>query len=322
MEPEMNITQKKYPLIFAPFYQAETPLNPLYKKFLFPLSIAFFFGFARSGWAVGGQILCAWTGSFLVAAAFSKLRNKKIDQSFWITAFLLAGSIPVHLPFWMTFTGAAFGQFFAKEVFGGFGANIFNPALAARVFLTLNFPICFVTGWLIPENYFSGLTQWTSHSVTGPTPLMKFRAEQIVPDFLNSFTGMTGGSIFETPALLFIFIIIYMYFKKVGDFKFSFSFLISLAFFSSLGNFIFPQKILLPHIQLATGGILAGAAFFCTDPVTSPKNTKSKYLCGILLAILVLLIRSFSSFPEGFMYALLIINMFSPLIDQFFTNKK
>lgn len=316
----MTDAKKTFPISFSPFYNKNTPLNGLYKKFLWPLLGLLFFGLLRYGWIVAAQVFAAWLGTFLTALAFSRARNKKMDQSFWITAFLLAGSLPAHLPLWMTFVGAAFGQFFSKEVFGGFGANVFNPALSARVFLTLNFPALFAVNWIIPKQNFGGATTWITQSITGATPLMKFRAQGIIPEIMPSFTGITSGSIFESSAILLILIMIYMYYKKIGDFKFSFSFLVSLSVFSGIGYLMAPTKILLPHLQLLTGGILSGAILFCTDPITGPRNNKSRYVCGVILGFLVLIIRSFSSFPEGFMYGLLLVNIFSPLIDQTFVD--
>ncbi len=315
------MTKTKQPISLSPFYQDGKPLNPVYKKFLPVLVMAMLIGTSTFGFKVIAMTFCGWLGSFLVAVSFSKARDLKMDQSFWITGVLTAFCLPIHLPLVAVTLAAAFGQFFAKEVFGGFGANMFNPAIVGRVFITLAFPLYFTSNWILPKNLYSGLSSWITDAVTGATPLMAFRATGKTPDFMDSILGNCGGSVCETSAIFFILVIVYMQYKKIGKFTFSYSFLISLTLLSLAGWLVAPTLILAPHLQLSTGGILAGAALFCTDPVTSPRDKKSLIYSGIMLGFLVLIIRSFSSFPEGFMFSLLLVNMFSPLFDLYFTGK-
>ncbi len=311
----------KHPILLSPFYQDGKPLNPLYKKLLPVIFLVMVFGTLVFGYKVIAMTLCGWLGSFLVALSFSIARGLRMDQSFWITGILTSFCLPVHLPLVAVVIAAAFGQFFAKEVFGGFGANMFNPAIVGRVFITLAFPLYFTSNWKLPQSIYGGLSSWVTDVATGATPLMSFRATGTTPDFIDSLLGKCGGSVCETSAILFILIIIYMQYKKVAKFTFSYAFLISLTVFSLVGWLAAPTVILAPHLQLATGGILAGAALFCTDPVTSPRQKKSQILSGVMLGFLVLIIRSFSTFPEGFMFSLLLVNMFSPLFDLYFSGK-
>ncbi len=315
------MSKTKNPVLLSPFYQDGKPLNPLYKKFLPVIFLVLVSGTAIFGYKVIAMTGAGWLGAFLVAFSFSKIRGLRMDQSFWITGILTSFCLPVHLPLIAIVIAAAFGQFFAKEVFGGFGANMFNPAIVGRVFITLAFPLYFTSNWKLPQNLFSGFSSWIVDTTTGATPLMSFRATGKIPEFTDSFLGKCGGSVCETSAILFLIIMIYMQYRKVGKFTFSYSFLISLSLFSLAGWLISPSNVLPPHLQLTTGGILAGAALFCTDPVTAPRNKKSQIVSGIMLGFLVLVIRSFSTFPEGFMFSLLLVNMFSPLLDIYFSGK-
>lgn len=293
---------------FSPFIYSK--LNPLYKKFLPVLILAQILGILFFGWYSLILTISGWFGAGIPAFLFSYFRNKKMDQSFWITGFLTAFCLPVHLSWWMVFSASAFGQIFAKEVYGSFGKNIFNPAITGRIFLTLSFPAIFTRGWLLPD------------SVTGSTPMMIFRSSGVTPDLLKVFIGNCGGCMVETSALFWILALIYLYRKKIGNILFSQWFLISFFLFSTLGWLYSPVKFVSPLIQIFSGGILCGAALFCTDPVTGPKNRSASIFAGFLLGFLTLMIRCFSTFPEGMMYGLLITNMFTPMIDDFFIQRK
>lgn len=326
MSSKGRIPGTAQPVLFHPLPMAP-PMSPLYRKFSLPMAAAIVFGIGRFGWIVAAQALFSWLGAFVVAVSFSRIRHKKMDASFWITALLLSMSLPSHLPLPMFFLGSAVAQFFAKEVYGGFGGNVFNPAITGRVFLTLCFPAALATGWLAPTSAMGGFSAWTADAVSSATPLMAFRAAPggspaAIPDFPQSLWGFTGGSAGEGSAALFMAILVYMQVRKVGDLRFSYWFLGSLTALSTIGWALWPAKILPPHLQIVTGGVLCGAAFFCTDPVTSPRAPAAKAVCGILLGFLVLVIRSLSSFPEGFMFSLLMVNMFTPTIEGIFASQR
>jgi Na+-translocating ferredoxin:NAD+ oxidoreductase RnfD subunit len=297
-------------------FSAFQKLNGLYMKFLPALILPLIFGIFHFGWQVLAIVMISLAGAFIPAILFSHFRKLKLDQSWWITGLLCAFALPTQIPLWAVFLASAFGQAIGKEVFGGFGTNPFNPALTGRVFITLCLPALFAGPWLIPVKPAGGALSWTADTVSGATPLALFRSTGTYPEFMNNLLGFTGGSICETPAILFFLIMIYMLWRKIGQLTYSFSFLSTLLVFGYIGSRLFPSRILSGHLQIVTGGVMACAALYCTDPISSPRTTQGRILSGMLLAFLVIIIRGWSTFPEGIMFSILLVNSFCALLES------
>ena len=258
-------------------------------------------------------VLLSVISAVLSEALFQKLFGLKLtflDGSAALTGLLLALCLPPRVPLWIPVLGSIFAMF-SKQVFGGLGQNIFNPALMGRAFLLLSWP-GIMTKWYAP---FAG-----ADAVTTATPLNIYKFEgleklislfggDIFSTYKHLFLGLKGGSIGEVfiPALLLG--LIYLLIKGVISWHIPVSYIVSCLVFSYLFG-------LNPIITILTGGILFGAFFMATDYVTSPLLTQSKLIYGFSIGFLNIIIRKFGGMPEGVTFAILIMNMIVPLLDK------
>lgn len=293
------------------------------------------YGIYAFGWRVLALLLCNMIVASLVEyISEKKLYNKpQISEAALVTATLFTLTLPPSIPFWMSFVGIAFAIFFGKEVFGGFGKNVFNPAIVGRAFLLINFP-AYMTNFNLAANsekFFNGLAgfkYWLTpslDSVGSATPIIGLKFTGQVPSRLNLFLGNIGGSIGEVSTLLILLGAAYMIYKKVASWELMVSTLI--GFFVSSYILIalgFGQDVLQPLDGLLVGGFMFGTVFMVTDPISAPKQIQAKWFYGILIGTLVVVIRSFTSFVGGMMFAILIAEVLTPIVDYLFQqrNKK
>jgi RnfABCDGE-type electron transport complex D subunit len=269
-------------------------------------------------------IIVSYIFGGLTEVFFAVWRKKPIHEGFLVTGLIFPLVLPSSIPLWMVAVGVVFGVFFGKEVFGGTGRNIFNPALVGRVFLSMAFPEYFATMWQKPFlNGLGGFLRFSPDSITSATPLINFKSShEVLSDYTSLLLGTAPGSIGETFRVGIILGGILLILVKVSDWRIPFSYLLSVGLFSLLVNRIFPEKFASPPFQLLSGGLLFGAFFMATDPVTSPLTAEGKWVCGILLGIFTVLIRGLSGFAEGVMFAILLTNALNPLIDTLVLNVK
>ena len=242
-------------------------------------------------------------------AVFLKLRNKDpkaiLDGSAILTGLLLAYNIPPEIPFWIPIVGGVVSIVLGKQIFGGLGHNIFNPALVGRVFLQISWPV-YMTTWKNPK--------WALDAVSSATPLAKEGARGF--SYLDLFLGNHGGSIGEVCILALIIGALFLIFTKIISFHIPASFIGTVMVLAWIfggegffrGDFIF---------HLLTGGLVLGAFFMATDYVTCPLTRKGKIIFGIGCGALTVLIRLRGSYPEGVSYAILFMNAVVPLIDRY-----
>lgn len=287
---------------------------------LIPASIA---GIYFYGLRVIPIIIVSYTFGGLTEVAFSVIRKKPVYEGFLVTGLIFPLILPPTIPLWMVAVGVIFGVFFGKEIFGGTGRNIFNPALVGRVFLSISFPEYFSSRWLEPfTKGFGGFFQYTSDAITSATPLVNFKSSQIVQESVSLLFGAVPGSIGETFRIGIIAGGIFLVIVKIIDWRIPLSFLGTVCVFSFLGRHFISPAFAPPVLQILSGGLLFGAFFMATDPVTSPLTTEGKWIAGILLGVLTVLIRSFSGFVEGVMFAILLMNAAAPLIDAMVINSR
>ncbi len=256
-----------------------------------------------------------------------KKPNSLGDLSAALTGVILALSLPPRIPVWTAVIGSVFAIAIAKMVFGGLGSNIFNPAMAARAFLTASFGMLMTT-WVVPATFDGAMPEISAQSteaVTQATPLAwskqaikgKIPADQLRPQLAASFTGNVGGTLGETSAIALLIGGAYLLLRRTITFHIPAAVLISAAVFAAVGYFINPQAYVSPAFHLATGGMLICAFFIATDPVTAPLTTRGMWIFGAGTGALIMLIRMVGEYPEGVMYAVLIMNALTPLIDRF-----
>jgi Na+-transporting NADH:ubiquinone oxidoreductase subunit B len=275
------------------------------------------YGIYRFGWRV--LAVLAVTNLFSLACEYAFIRKQKsgkISMAVFVTGTLLGLILPPTIPFWMAAAGAVFAIAFGKMVFGGFGMNPFNPALVGRVFLFVSFPREMTSQWLLPYSSFpGGFTAYiNSQAITGATRITEMSREGI-GGLADLFWGHIPGSIGEISSFLIILAAIYMILTKTAKWQPVLGGIVSFIIFS----FIFYGSN--PLFHLFSGGIIFGMVFMITDPVSMPRHKTVIWINSILVGFLTVIIRKFASFPEGFMFALLLGNTFSPILDHAFNKK-
>lgn len=248
---------------------------------------------------------------------FVRKTTKKISEAVLVTAILYTLTLPPITPFWIAILGIIFGVLFGKMVFGGFGKNPFNPALVGRAFIYVSFPHFMTVEWIEPiKGPLGGLSSYSVDAVSQATPLLLYRSSGTVLPLQKLLIGNVAGSIGETSALLIILAGIYLIYTKTASKETIFSviggFIVADAAFYYLG---FPQ-VPSPLYGLLAGGLLFGAVFMATDPISSPKTKEAKIIYGVLIALITVIIRGFALFAGGIMFAILIANTFAPILDE------
>ncbi len=258
------------------------------------------------GWSVLRIIIVSYIVGGVVEVIFAIVRKKEIHEGFLVTGLIFPLVLPPTTPLWVVAVGVVFGVLFGKEMFGGTGRNIFNPALVGRLFITIAFPAIMTTNWQVPF----------TDAITSATPLAVYKTTGSMAPIYDLFIGKTAGSMGETCRIAIIFGGLFLIFTKVSNWRIPVSYIGTVFVFAAIGNRLAPGSIAPPLFQVLTGGLLFGALFMATDPVTSPFTRMGKYSFGILCGILTVLIRSFSGYVEGVMFSIVIMNALAPLIDH------
>ena len=277
-------------------------------------------------WFFGGSALMLIIVAVLSAVAaeyiYQKLTHKPVtvsDLSAVVTGLLLAFNLPANAPWWLAAVGSFLAIILIKQLFGGIGQNFMNPALAARAILMLSW-----TG-LMAASVLPHAGQWSAplvaDTVSVATPLTHgvtgFTLWQL-------FSGDVPGMIGETSKLTLLLGGLYLLIRKVIDWRIPLSFMgtVAIAYFIQTGTLYSvdsgSQNVL---YQLLSGGLIIGAVFMATDYVTSPISGLGKIIMGVGCGLFLFIIREFSSYPEGCSFAILFMNVLTPLIDRFTTSK-
>ena len=248
-----------------------------------------------------------------------------LDGSVLLTGILLGLTLPPALPLWMAFLGGVAGVGLGKIVWGGLGHNLFNPALLGRAFLQAAFPTALTTwapqqaGHLLqihPANLALPLMHGKVDAITAATPLAQMKFEHAATAWPALLAGNTAGSLGETSAAVLIVCGIYLAARRVFDWRIPVSIVLAVLVFSGLLYILAPQRFPTPWFMLFSGGLLFGAVFMATDPVTSPLAPRGAWIFGLGIGFLVVLIRLFGGLPEGVMYAILLMNAATPLLER------
>ncbi len=235
------------------------------------------------------------------------------DGSAILTGMLLGFNLPSNLPLWIIVIGALVAIGIGKMTFGGLGQNPFNPALVGRVFLLISFPVQ-MTSWPVPGQ----LTAYTD-AVTAATPLGLAKAGMVdqIPGATDLLLGNMGGSLGEVSALALLLGCIYMIWRKIITWHIPVSILGTVAVLSAILYGTGPESYLDPATVLLSGGMILGACFMATDYVTSPMTPKGQIIYGVSIGLITLVIRNWGAYPEGMSFAILIMNAFTPLINNY-----
>lgn len=303
------------------------------KRNMYGVIVAMIPAFIASVWAFGLGALVVTTVSvfscvffewFITKFLLKKESTTVTDGSAIITGVLLAFNLPSNLPIWIIVIGALFSIGVVKMSFGGLGNNIFNPAIAGRIFLLLSFTA--------PMTDWPAVGQLTSYIdvETSATPLFFMKeiangnVEHIenIPSLWNLFIGNNGGSLGEISALAILIGLAYMLVRKVITWHIPITILLTVFIFSGILHLANPTQFVSPFLHIFSGGLLLGAVFMATDYVTSPMSHRGMIIFGVGIGIITVVIRVFGDYPEGMSFAILIMNAFTPLINSYFKPKR
>jgi electron transport complex protein RnfD len=247
------------------------------------------------------------------------------DGSAVLTGVLLAFNMPSNIAPWIVVIGAFFAIGVVKMTFGGLGCNLFNPALAARAFLLISFPVQMTT-WPVVGQSFN--TYLDAETAATPLALMSqaFKGDTTalsqLPSAWDMLIGNTGGCLGEVCALAMILGLVILLVKKVITWHIPVSIIATVFVLSGLFNLVDPIRFANPVAEILSGGLMLGAIFMATDYVTSPMSKKGQLVYGVAIGALTVIIRTFGAYPEGMSFAILIMNAFTPIINQYCKPKR
>jgi len=284
---------------------------------LFPCLLAALYFF---GLRVVAMIAVSYAAGGAVEVLFAVVRKEDINEGFLVTGLIFPLVLPPALPLWMVAVGIVFGVVIGKELFGGTGRNVFNPALAGRCFLALGYPAAMASSWVTPGSGLLGrslqfVTAANSEALSSATPLVAAKQGQLEP-MLRLLLGNVAGSVGETSALAVIVGGLFLLFVGVGNWRTVVGMLGAFLGLGALLHGLVPQSFGPVAWHLLAGGLLFGAFFMATDPVTAPITNGGKWLYGAIAGVATLLIRNLTGYVEGAMFGILLGNVCAPLLDE------
>ena len=280
-------------------------------------------------WKVLPLVVVSYGVGLAIEFLFAVIKGHEVEEGYLVTGMLVPLIVPIDLPLWMLAVAVAFGVVIGKEVFGGTGMNILNPALTIRAFLFFAYPT-----WMSWDKvWVHGAVEraGTADAISGETILGSYaQNNSVVYDYLDMFWGIIPGSVGETSKLLIILGALFLIFTKIGSWRIIFSTIIGALVMGLIFNGVvdagwisssskFFGLMSVPFWQhLIIGSILFGAVFMATDPVTAAQTNKGKWIYGFLIGFISIMIRVFNpAYPEGVFLAILLMNVFAPTIDHY-----
>jgi len=282
--------------------------------------VGFWEALAHGAWKILPMIAVSYGVGLGLEFAFAVIRGHEVNEGYLVTGLLIPMIMPIDIPLWMVAIAVVFAVVIGKEAFGGTGMNILNPALTARVFAFFAYP-----------TYMSGNQVWVSGAraidgVSGETILGTLAAgHKVNYSFLDMFSGVIPGSISETSTLCILVGALILILTKVGSWRIIISGFMGAAVMALIFNAL-PSMGLegndltnFPWYQhLVIGGLAFGVVFMATDPVSAAQTMKGKWIYGFLIGLFAVMIRVFNpAYPEGIMLAILLMNVFAPVIDHY-----
>ncbi len=331
--------------VSGPHYVDRLSVGGVMGRVMLALTPATLFALYQFGWPGIWLFVITIASALLSEAGSLMLAGKPVkpflfDGSALLTAWLLALSLPPWAPWWIGVVGGFFAIVIGKQVFGGLGQNLFNPAMLARVALLISFPVE-MTRWVAPHALghagAPGILEGLHITLFGPdnvdaisgaTVLGHIKTELTrghgldvslhgVYDPLHQFLGMASGSLGETSALLIAAGGIYLIAKRIIGWQIPVSMLVTVALIAGAMHLVDPLRYADPLVHLLSGGLILGAFFIATDPVTSPSSPPGQLLFGAGCGLLIYIIRTWGGFPEGVAFAVVLMNAGTPLIDHY-----
>lgn len=323
------MAESKLSISTAPFLKDKTSTPYIMYQVvlvLLPIVMASYYYFGLSAiLIISTAVISCYLTEWVFDGSMNRGKTLK-DGSALITGVLLALTLPPGFPLWMVFIGGIVAIGMGKVIWGGLGQNVFNPALLGRAFLQAAFPTA-ITTWSPPDGRWMSMRGTNLampffqgeniDAVSAATPLARMKFDHEPTNTMDLLFGNVGGSLGETVGVLLILAGIYLIVKKIINWRIPVSMLITVTVFSGIFYWINPQIYPSPEFMVLSGGFLLGAVFMATDLVTSPITPKGIWIFGIGIGFFIVLIRLWGGLPEGVMYAILLMNAGTPLINRF-----
>lgn len=284
--------------------------QPMMRKVLYALIPLYAHAAWLYGWRVPAAAAVALAFGVATEWLFERKKSGKVSEAVLVTCALFAVAFPPRTPLWMLAVGIVFAVSMAKMVYGGFGRNVFNPAVAGRLFVYISFATVLGQSYSAPAPFGIG----AADAVASATPLAVMRAGGSVP-LLDLLVGQRSGALGEGMILLIAAAAVYLVATKTASWKIIVS---SVTAAAALNAALLAAgvKTALPMESLLAGSFLFVTVFMATDPVTAPKRPISHYVYGAMIGLVVVSIRTFSAFPEGTSFGIFFGNMFANMVDQ------
>ncbi len=284
------------------------------------LEVGFFDQFLFGLVKVLPLVVVSYVSGLAVEFIVAEIKNHEVNEGFLVSGMLIPLIIPVTTPLWMVALATIFAVVIGKEAFGGTGMNILNPALLARAFLFFAYPAYLSGEVWIETSLREGQQLVDAFSGATPLALLAGNEAQYLPSALEMFLGTIPGSVGETSTLAILLGAMVLIATGVGSLRIMASVVIGGLFMGGILNLFAVNEFMAipPYYHLIMGGFAFGAVFMATDPVTASQTSKGKYIYGFLIGVVTVLIRVVNpAYPEGMMLAILLMNVFAPLIDHY-----
>ncbi len=282
---------------------------------LIPLLLASIYLFGWRALALTGTVLFF---GIITEAIFTYPQGKPVTSAVFVTGLIFTLSLPPTIPFWIAIVGIVAGVAIGKMMFGGFGQNVFNPAMVGRCFIYITFPLQMTNRWGEPIwGGLGGFAHWSAplDTVSKATPLVELRHGGLVA-WKDLFLGHISGSLGETSAVLILIGGIFIIAKKTASWRLALSCILGGIFGSGVLRLTGFENIPSPLATLLAGSFLFGSFFVVTEPVSGAKTKAGQWIFGGMTGMLIVVLRGFSNFSEGVMFSVLIMNAFVPILDQ------
>jgi Na+-transporting NADH:ubiquinone oxidoreductase subunit B len=282
---------------------------------LIPLVLASIYLFGWRALALTGTVLFF---GVITEALFTYPQRKPVTSAVVVTGLIFTLSLPPTIPFWIAIVGIVAGVAIGKMMFGGFGQNVFNPAMVGRCFIYITFPLQMTNRWVEPIwGGWGGFAHWSTplDTITKATPLVELRQGGLIA-WQDLFIGQISGSLGETSAVLILIGGLFIIAKKAASWKLTVSCLLGGIFGSGILQLAGFDNIPSPLPTILAGSFLFGSFFVVTEPVSGAKTKSGQWIYGGMTGALIVVLRGFSNFSEGVMFSVLIMNAFVPILDQ------
>ncbi|MBD3288838.1 RnfABCDGE type electron transport complex subunit D [candidate division KSB1 bacterium] len=321
-------------------FNIEFQKQPIMRTVVYCLIPAFIGSIFFFGWVTVAILAISVVSCVITEWLFVRKSTGKVTEAVFVTAFLYAMTLPPTIPFYMVAVGAVFAITFGKMAFGGFGGNVFNPAIAGRAFVYITFPVQMTSVWVPAANFSdfpAGFAAWRFaaagdylSSITSATPAIAFKdGATSLPSYWQLFLGningqyeklgetifIGGGSLGEMSALLLMIGGIYLVYKKIANWRLVVGFFATFIVFQTILFLLLPGKISDPLLGLLAGSAILGGFYMVTDPVSAARTNIGRFIYAGLIAVMTIIIKYFSLFAGGLTFGILLGNMFGPIID-------